>query len=155
MGTTAFTGDRLGPVCDRYRSQGDAWACDGLRGLGVASYQYNEDVESRISSYVLGFRSSGAAKKAWEQAMAQTRRALKQWKEQESPNYGYESRTFVAEAATSVVMRRGSVVAIVTAHSANGYRTEGESWTQGRPRNPIKPWARLQLRKIDEALRDA
>lgn len=147
MGKTVYSGDKLAAACARYRRSGDAWACEDLRGLGIAAYQDNENVESRVSSFVLGYRSSGAAKDAWRRAVAQQRKDLPKSKEAAEPAYGDESRTFTTPTGSIVLMRQASVLAIAMSHYDYGYRSDDSATA-----DPIETWAEVQQQKIEQAL---
>jgi hypothetical protein len=148
-GRAVLTGERLDRQCQVYRANDDPWACDGLRGLGVVGFENEKNVDSRISSYVLAYDSSGAAKKAWRAMVEQTRKLMGVAAERETPRAGDESVVFASESGSVVTMRIGSVVAQAVTYFSYGYPTGNQP---SELKDPIEMWVRVQAEKIEEAL---
>lgn len=155
MGRVALTGGKLAAQCRTYTSQGTGWACDGLIGLGTVGFEDDQNVDSRVSSYVLAYDGADSAGTAWSKLVDATRTYLKGAKEGSGPAEGDQSRYFSSQVGTTAVVRVGSVVILEDSNYQYGYATgSGDTLPYGyaHPPDPIHRWADVQTRKVIAAL---
>lgn len=143
-GRVVVTGDALRSQCDHYRGQGDGWACDDLRGLGLVGFADSENVESRVGAYVLSYADAGAAKDAWKTMVDKVRAehpAL-----EERPIAGGDQRAaYGTPQGTLAVLRTGPVVTLTMSSFDYGYRAPERE-------DPIGKWTEAVLGTITAAL---
>jgi hypothetical protein len=143
-GRVVVTGDALRKQCEHYRGQGDGWACDGLRGLGLVGFADSENVESRVGAYVLSYADAGAAKDAWR-TMVDKVRAEQPAFEERTIAGGDQRAAYGAPQGTLAVLRTGPVVTLTISSFDYGYRAP--EWE-----DPIGKWTEAVVRKLTAAL---
>lgn len=155
-GRIVLTGDKLAAQCRRYASQGTGWACDGLTGLGTVGFEDAQNVDSRVSSFVLAYDHSGAAETAWSKLVDATRAYLRGAHPGSGPVEGDESKAFTSVVGTTLVVRAGSVVILEDSNYEFGYDTGSDDTAlplgYAHPADPIRRWADVQTRKVTDAL---
>lgn len=162
-GKIMLTGDRLGRQCAIYRKKSQEWVCEGVRGLGTIGYADDENVFTRVSSFVLTYEDDDAAEAAWQRMTDETRSELKKLKPEEgSPEQlGEESQSFTMATGTVIVMRSGSVVTQAISHNDYGFARDDDADPEDLAatgpldngvEDPIEKWSTLQAATVRKAL---
>ena len=145
-GRLVLTGDRLEQQCRTWRSEGDGWACQHVRGVGMVVLEYGENVYFRVMSNVVAYDDEKAAKAGYRGLIADTRTRAPKDTREGAPGLGDASRSFETDGITGMVVRVETVVLELSIWDGSDQVSPADE------RDMVKRWPALQLKKLEKAL---